>query len=161
MGVYHGVKSSYTLLALLLMEIIEDAGTDKGIEMLQSAIEVQADIVHRELVRQIPEGTTPLKIGDTVYRTFMEGAGAEVSVHEREEDSITYMVERCPFNEAFLDIGIDCGYFLQGLCTQLTLPAVQAILSKFDARLEVEARLVRETAEEFCLERVFFEGAKA
>ncbi len=41
-----------------------------------------------------------------------------------------------------------------GLCGYLTLPAIQAILNRFDGRLRVESRLVRKSAEEFCLERI-------
>ena len=52
-------------------------------------------------------------------------------------------------------MGVDCGYFIGGLCTHLTLPAIQATLKRFDPRLKLEPRLVRETAEEFCLERVY------
>ncbi|MGD2142174.1 MAG: hypothetical protein PVH79_01685 [Candidatus Bathyarchaeota archaeon] len=158
---YEGVKHSYALLVLVLMEIIEELGTDRGIEMLQTAIEKQADIIHDKHIIEIPEGSTPLEIGDAVYRSFMEGVNAEVSVHDRREDSITYLVKRCPFYEAFLNVGIDCGYFLGGLCTHITLPAIKAILSRFDGTLAVETRLVRESAEEFCLEEVFLESPKA
>jgi hypothetical protein len=152
---YNGVRRSYALLILFLNEVIEELGTDRGIEMLQTAVEKQAEVIHGELLRELPEDSSPLEIGDVVYRTFMEEAGAEVVVHTIDDSSITYRVVRCPFYEAFLDVGIDCGYFLGGLCGNLTLPAIQAILSRFDGRLRVESRLVRESAEEFCLERIF------
>jgi hypothetical protein len=151
---FDGVRRSYTLLFLFLNEIIEELGTDRGLEMLTTAIEKQADVIHRELLRKLPENLVPLEVGDAVYKTFMEEAGAEVIIHERDDSSITYRVARCPFYEAFLDVGIDCGYFLGGLCGNLTLPAIQAILNRFDGRLKVESRLVRESAEEFCLERI-------
>jgi hypothetical protein len=145
---------SYSLLILFLNEVIEELGTDRGLEMLQVAVDKQAEVIHGELLREMSEDSPPLEIGTAVYRTFMEEAGAEVVVHERDDSSITYRVARCPFYEAFLDVGIDCGYFLGGLCGELTLPAIQALLNKFDRRLRVESRLVRESAEEFCLERI-------
>jgi len=156
---FEGIRRSYTLLTLLLMEIIEELGTDRALEMLQASVEKQAEIIAGELRRKIPEEITPLEKGMAVYSAFMEDAGAEIIIHERTEDSVTYMVKGCPFYEALLDVGVDCGYFLGGLCTNLTLPAIQSTLERFDPRLRVEPRLVRESAEEFCLERVFLEGA--
>ena len=151
---FNGVRRSYTLLILFLNEVIEELGTDRGLEMLHAAVEKQAEAIHGEFFRELPKDSPPLEIGDIVYRTFMEEAGAEVVVHERDDSAITYRVARCPFYEAFLDVGVDCGYFLGGLCGYLTLPAIQAILNRFDGRLRVESRLVRESAEEFCLERI-------
>ena len=154
---FDGVRRSYTLLILLLNEVIEERGTEKSLEMLQVAVEKQADIIHSEFLRELPDDLPPLEIGDAIYRTFMEEAGADVVVHERDDSSITYRVARCPFYEAFLDVGVDCGYFLGGLCGNLTLPAIQAILNRFDGRLRVVSGLVRESAEEFCLERINLE----
>ncbi|UCD44220.1 MAG: hypothetical protein JSV27_08770 [Candidatus Bathyarchaeota archaeon] len=154
---FEGIRRSYALLVLFLMEVMEELGTDRTIEMLQEAAEGQARIIERELRRSMPEGLDPLEIGVTVYRDFMEGAGAEVAVHERGDDHVTLRVKRCPFYEALLDVGVDCGYFLGGLCTNLTLPSIQATLRRFDPRLRLEPRLVRESAEEFCLERVYIE----
>ncbi len=154
---FEGVRRSYALLALMLMEVIEEQGTDGGLEMLQRAAGKQAKIIARELRPRIPVGLGPLKTGMEVYRCFMEDAGAEVAVHDKKEDSVTFRVGRCPFFEAFLDVGVDCGYFLGGLCTHITLPAVQATLTRFDARLRLETKLVRESAEEFCLERVYMD----
>jgi hypothetical protein len=156
---FEGIRRSYTLLTLLLMEIIEELGTDRALEMLQASVEKQAEIIVGELIRKIPEETTPLEKGMAVYSAFMEDAGAEIIVHERTEDSVTYRVKGCPFYEALLNVGVDCGYFLGGLCTHLTLPAIQSTLESFDPRLRVEPRLMRESVEEFCLERVFLEEA--
>jgi predicted ArsR family transcriptional regulator len=152
---FDGVRRSYALLALMLMEVIEEQGTDRGLEMLQKAVEKQADIIARELRPRIPAGLSPLETGVEVYRRFMEDAGAEVAVHERGEGSVTFRVGHCPFFEAFLDIGVDCGYFLGGLCNHITLPAIQASLARFDPRLKLETKFVRQSAEEFCLERVY------
>ena len=151
---FNGVRRSYTLLILFLNEVIEEMGTDRGLEMLQAAVEKHSEVAHDELLRELPKDFPPLEIGDFVYRTFMEEAGAEVVVYKRDDSSITYRVSRCPFYEAFLDIGIDCCYFVGGLCGNLTLPAIQAILNRFDGHLRVESRLVRESAEEFCLEQI-------
>ncbi|HUS78033.1 MAG TPA: hypothetical protein VM050_05165 [Patescibacteria group bacterium] len=151
---YKGIRRSYTLLVLFFIEVVKELGTDPTIEMLEKAIEGQADVIERELRREIPVGTPPLEAGVRVYRAFMEDAGAEVEVHRRDETSITFRVARCPFYEAFLDVGIDCGYFLGGLCTNLTLPAIRATLARFDPRLKLETVVVRETAEELCLEKI-------
>jgi predicted ArsR family transcriptional regulator len=156
---FEGIRRSYTLLTLLLMEVIEELGTDRALEMLLASVEKQAEIIAGELRRKIPEETTPLEKGMAVYSAFMEDAGAEIIVHERTEDSVTYRVKGCPFYEALLNVGVDCGYFLGGLCTHLTLPAIQSTLESFDPRLRVEPRLMRESVEEFCLERVFLEEA--
>ena len=152
---FEGVRRSYALLALMLMEVIEERGTDGSLEMLQRAVEKQADIIARELRPRIPAGLGPLETGIEVYRRFMEDAVAAVAVHERGEGSATFRVGRCPFFEAFLDVGVDCGYFLGGLCNHITLPAIQATLARFDPRLKLETKLVRQSAEEFCLERVY------
>jgi predicted ArsR family transcriptional regulator len=154
---FEGVRRSYTLLALMLMEVIEGQGTVGGLEMLQRAVEKQAEIIARELRPRIQAGLGPLETGIEVYRRFMEDAGAEVTVHERGESSVTFRVGRCPFFEAFLDVGVDCGYFLGGLCNHITLPAVQATFARFDPRLKLETKLVRQSAEEFCLERVYLD----
>lgn len=156
---FDGVRRSYTLLALILMEIIEELGTDDGLRMLQDAVEKQADIVAQELRRKISGGLSPLETGIEVYSRFMEDAGADVVIHSRNESSATFRVRRCPFYEAFLDVDIDCGYFVGGLCTHITLPAIRAILSRFDTRLKLEPKLVRDSVEGFCLERLYLHPA--
>lgn len=158
---YQGIRRSYTLLTFLLMEVIEELGTDRAIEMLHASVDKQAEVISRELERKIPVEMSPLEKGVAVYKAFMEDAGAEIVVHESTDDSITFRVKSCPFYEAFLDVGVDCGYFLGGLCTHLTLPAIQATLMRFNPRLKLEPRLVRESAEEFCLERVYLEALKS
>lgn len=151
---FDGVRRSYTILALLLMEVIEEVGTDRGLEMLQSSAERQADSIVREMGPMVPEGYSPMEKGVLIYRKFMEDAGAEVKVHEGGEGSVTFRVGRCPFYEALLDVGVSCGQFLGGLCRHLTLPSIRATLARFDQRLMLEPVLVRGSAEEFCLERM-------
>ena len=154
-----GVRRGYALLFLFLMEVVEELGTDHGLEMLHRAIEKQADIVAREFRRSLQVGLAPLDIGLQVYGRFMGEAGAEVEVHCRDEASVTVRVRRCPFYEALLDVGVDCGYFLGGLCNNLILPAIQETIRLFDPRLGVEAKIVRQSAEEFCLERIYLKEA--
>jgi len=154
---YTGVRRSYTLLVQLLMEVIEELGTDRGIEMLQAAVERQAEVIEKELRTKIPPEMPAVKKGIAVYRDFMESAGAEVTLREEDDDQATFWVKRCPFYEALLDVGIDCGYFLGGLCTHLTLPAIQATMRRFDPRLRLETKMVRESAEELCLERIYID----
>lgn len=149
-----GVRRGYTLLVLYVMKTIERLGTEPALGILEEAAEEQGALIADEMRRTLPEGLTPLETGAEVYRRFMADAGAEVSVHKRDNASVTFLIRRCPFYEAFLDVGVDCGYFLNGLCNNLTLPSIQATLRQFDPRLMVESVLTRRAAEEFCLERV-------
>ena len=155
---FEGVKRSYVLLVLLLMEVIQELGTDRGIEMLQSAAEKQAVVIARSLEGKVVDGMSPIQKGVEIYMDFMEKAGAEVTLRDEDEGMATFWVKRCPFHEALLEVGIDCGYFLGGLCTHLTLPAIQATLERFDPRLKLETVIVRESAEELCLEKVYLEN---
>jgi hypothetical protein len=150
-----GARRGYTLLAFYIIEVIKDLGTQPSLDKLMEAADKQGALIANEVKRQIPAGLTPLETGAEVYRRFMKDAGAEVSIHERDEKGITFVVGRCPFHEAFLDIGVDCGIFLRGLCANLTLPAIQACLKQFDPKLNVESVVARQSAEEVCLERVY------
>ena len=102
----------------------------------------------------MPDGLSPLEVGEYIYMDFMEKTGAEVAVHRRDEKSVTFRILRCPFYECFLDAGIDCGQFLNGLCSNMTLPSIQATINRFESGLKLETLVVRESAEEICLERV-------
>lgn len=143
----------------MLMEAIEDHGTDHALDMFQRAVEKQAEIIVRELRSKIPTGLSPLDLGFEVYLTFMTDIGAEVEIHSRNESSITVVVRRCPFFEALLDIEVDCSQFLGGLCKNITLPAVQATLARFDQRLRLEPKMVRQSVEDICLERIYLNEA--
>ena len=150
-----GVRRGYTLLTLYIIEVIKDLGTQPSLDKLMEAAEKQGVLIAKEMRKQIPAGLTPLETGAEVYLRFMKDAGAEVSVHKRDERSVTFVVRRCPFHEAFLEVGVDCGIFLKGLCSNLTLPAIQSTLSQFDQRLRVENVVARQSVEEVCLERVY------
>jgi hypothetical protein len=150
-----GVRRGYMLLALYIIEVIKDLGTKPSLDKLMVATERQGEIIARDMLRKTPEGLAPIEIGEEIYRRFMEDAGAEVSIHKRDEKSVTFIVNQCPFHGAFLDVGIDCGIFLKGLCSSLTLPAIQATLKQFDPRLQVENVVARDSAEDICLERVY------
>ena len=152
---FNGIKRAYTLFVLLLMEVIEELGTDKALVMMQASVEKQADIVANEIRRNIPERLDPIERGIFIYRTLMEEAGAKVQIHEKDEKSVTFAVKHCPFYEAFLDVDINCGYFLGGLCNHLILPAIQETLTRFNPVLKLEPKLVRQAAEELCLERIY------
>jgi len=154
---FDGVRRSYDLLILYVMKVIEQLGTDKALELLEDASKRQGVITAREMKRKLPDGLSTLDTGAEVYRRFMMDAGAEIKIHKRDETSVTFIIERCPFFEAFLDVGVDCGMFLNGLCSNLTLPSIQATLNEFDPDLRVETVLTRESAEEFCLERVYLD----
>ena len=150
-----GVRRGYTLLTLFIIEVIKDLGTQPSLDKLIAAAEKQGKIIAGEMRRHIHSRLSPLETGAEVYRRFMEDAGAEVSVRRSDLVSITFLVHRCPFHEAFLDVGVDCGIFLKGLCSSLTLPAIQATLNEFDSRLRVENVVPRQSAEDFCLEKVY------
>jgi len=154
-----GVRRAYTLIFLMLMEAIEEHGTDRALEMLQRAVEKQADIIARELRPSIPPGLRPLDLGLEVYTRFMRDIGAEIEIHGRDETSVTVVVRRCPFFEALLDIEVDCSQFLGGLCKNMTMPAIQSTLMRFDQRLRLEPKMVRQSAEDICLERIYLEEA--
>jgi hypothetical protein len=150
-----GVRRGYTLLTLYIIEVIKDLGTQPSLDKLMAATDRQGSIIAEELKREMPKGLTVLETGAEVYRRFMTDAGADVTIYKRDEKSVTFVTKRCPFHEAFLDVGVDCGIFLKGLCSNLTLPAIQATLRQFDPRLKVENVLARQSAEEICLERVY------
>ncbi len=150
-----GSRRGYTLLTLYIIEVIKELGTQPSLDKLMEAAEKQGAIIAKEMKRDMPQGLTTLETGAEVYRRFMVDAGAEVAVHKRDERSVTFVARRCPFHEAFLDVGVDCGIFLKGLCSNLTLPAIQATLNEFDRRLRVENVVARQSAEEVCLERVY------
>lgn len=155
---FEGVKRAYMLHVLYIMKVIEILGTDPAIELLTHAAERQGQIIFRELKKKLPKNSLKsLDIGVEVYQTFMKDTGAEINQYKRDEKSVTFLINRCPFFEVFLDIGVDCGAFLNGLCSNFTLPSIQAILKQFDERLKIEPILTRETAEDFCLERIFIQ----
>ena len=152
---FDGARRAYMLQILYVMNAVEELGSDKALEILEKSSERQGVIVARHMNKTLPEGMTSLEIGAEVYRRFMSDAGAEISVHKQDEKSVTFVINRCPFFEAFLNVGVDCGMFLNGLCTHLTLPCIQATLNQFDSKLKVEPVLTREAAEDLCLERVY------
>jgi hypothetical protein len=152
---FEGVKRAYVLQILYVMKVIEHLGTDIALDLLEEACQRQGVIVANELKQELEGESSNLEIGAKVYEHFMKDAGANIKIHNQDERSVTFLIDRCPFFEAFLDVGVDCGIFLNGLCTHLTLPSIQATLTEFNPQLRVEPILTRESAEEFCLERVF------
>jgi len=152
---FDGARRAYMLQILYVMNAIEELGSDKALEILEKSSERQGVIIARNMKKTLPEGMTNLEIGAEVYRRFMSDAGTEIRGHQQDEKSVTFVINRCPFFEAFLDVGVDCGMFLNGLCTHLTLPSIQATLNQFDPRLKVEPVLTRKAAEDLCLERVY------
>ncbi len=153
-----GVRRGYTLLVLYIIEVIKELGTQPSLDKLMEAADKQGVLIAKEMRKGMPAGLSPLDTGADVYMRFMRDAGAEVAIHKRDDNSVTFVVRRCPFHEAFLEVGVDCGIFLKGLCSNLTLPAIQATLREFDPRLTVENVVARQSAEEVCLERVVFSG---
>jgi hypothetical protein len=152
---FEGVKRAYVLQIAYIMKVIERHGSDEALELLEEAAERQGIITAREMRRTLPKDMTTLDLGAEVYRRFMSDAGAEVTEYKRDEKSVTYLIRRCPFYEAFLDVGVDCGMFLNGLCSNLTLPSIQNTLTQFATELRVEPVISRESTEDICLEKVY------
>jgi hypothetical protein len=147
---FDGVRRAYDLVVLFLMEVIGEIGTDPALGLINRAVERQADIIAGELKRVIPKGLKVQDLGLEVYRKFMEDVGSEIKVISKNVDSVNVAVGRCPFFEAFLDVEVECGYFVSGLCTNLVLPSVQAVLKRFNSKFRLEATTIRQTAEERC-----------
>ena len=151
---FDGVRRGYLLLTFYMMEVINELGTEPSLGMLERAADKQAEVIAVEIRKTMPDGLSPLEVGEYIYMDFMAKTGAEVAVHRRDEKSVTFRILRCPFYECFLDAGIDCGQFLNGLCSNMTLPSIQATINRFEPNLKLETVVVRESAEEICLERV-------
>jgi hypothetical protein len=137
------------------MKTIEILGTDPALDLLMKAAESQGAIIAKEIKSNLPNNLDPLEIGAQVYKTFMSDASSEITEYKKDNESVTFLIKRCPFYEAFLEVGVDCGIFLSGICSNLTLPAIQSTLRHFDETLKVEPVITRETAEDYCLERVY------
>jgi hypothetical protein len=136
------------------MELIEELGSDQTLNILQKAADKQAEVFARNLDPVNLQDLDPLASGEKIYRRFMSDTGAEIDFFNRNGDSVTFRVNKCPFYLALLDVGIDCGYFLEGLCRNLTIPLIQKIMNKFDTRLNLEVKVIRQSIEDFCLEKI-------
>jgi len=79
---------------------------------------------------------------------------AELKVQARNMNSVSVRVGRCPIYEAFLSIGLDCGFWMQGLCTNIVLPSIGATLRRFDPKMRLALEKYRESAEDSCLLRI-------
>jgi hypothetical protein len=139
-----------------MMKSIERLGTDTAIAILMEAAELQASVIARELKEKLTDYDS-LELGEEVYRVFMGDAGAEVKIYKRDMESVTFIVNRCPFFEAFLDIGVDCSIFSKSICGNLALPSIQAVLNQFNSNLKIETLINRESIEDYCLERVYID----
>jgi hypothetical protein len=148
-----GVRRVYALTFLFLMEVIEKLGTDRALELLLKAAERQAEIIEKELAGRI-KTAEPLEKGLEVYSRFMEDLGAELKVPARNMNSVSIRVDQCPIYEAFLSIGLDCGFWMQGLCTNIVLPSISATLNRFDPKLRLTLEKYRGSAEDSCLLRI-------
>jgi len=148
-----GVRRVYALTFLFLIEVIEKLGTDGALELLQNAAEHQAEIIEKELAGQL-KTVEPLERGLEVYSRFMKDLGAQLTVQTKSADNVSVKAGRCPIYEAFLSIGLDCGFWMQGLCTNIVLPSISATLRRFDPKLRLMLERYRESAEDSCLLRI-------
>ncbi|MBN1683363.1 L-2-amino-thiazoline-4-carboxylic acid hydrolase [Candidatus Bathyarchaeota archaeon] len=141
----------YTLLSLYLIEVIKKLGTREALQMLESASTEQGVLIAKRYEKNLPKTLHPIEKGAEIFKAFMTETGADIKIHKKTEDSYTFLINKCPFNELYLEIGIDCGYFLNGLCSNLVLPSIRATLMQIDKNLEIEPVITRESAEDFCL----------
>ncbi len=149
-----GVRRSLSLFFLYIMNVIEEVGTDSSIKLLIKAAEEHGKIFAREFRKEYSSDLPPLEVAEKVYSKYMEDVGAEVHSYEKDSDSASFIIYDCPFFDAFLDVGINCGIFLEGLCSNLTLPTVQTALSNYGIDVRVEATRCKDSSEDFCIEKV-------
>ncbi len=149
-----GVRRSLSLLFLYIMNVIEEIGTDSSIKLLIKAAEEHGNIFAGEFKKEYSSDLPSLEIAEKVYCKYMEDVGADVHSYEKNSDSASFIIYDCPFFDAFLDVGIKCGIFLEGLCSNLTLPTVQTSLSNFGINVRVEATRCKNSSEDFCIEKV-------
>ncbi|MBM3291342.1 hypothetical protein FJY84_01550 [Candidatus Bathyarchaeota archaeon] len=153
-------KYGYTLLALYLIENIKKNGSQEALTMLDAASDQQGIILAEEYKKILPKDLSPLELGAEAYKLFMTDTGSEVFLHKKNDDDITFRIQKCPFHEIYLNVGIDCGYFLNGLCSNLILPSIKATLNHLNKNLRIEPMLTRETAEDFCLIKIIYDKPK-
>ena len=148
-----GARRAYTLLFLLISEIVEQLGTDGALEAIERAVEREAELLAGELQGSL-SASNPLERGLEAYGELMGSIGARFEVVEREENRFTIRVDYCPYYEALIDASIDCGYFLGGVCRNIVRPLLEAVLRQLDDRLRLEVEAVREAAEGVCILRM-------
>lgn len=129
--------------------------------MLDSASEQQGIMLAEEYKKILPKTLSTLEVGAETYKLFMTETGAEIVLHEKGDDSFTFRIQKCPFHEVYLNIGIDCGYFLNGLCSNLILPSIRSTLKHLNKNLRIEPVLTRETAEDFCLIKISYNDSNS
>ena len=149
-----GVRRSLSLLILYIMNVIEEIGTDSSIELLIKAAEEQGKIFAIEFRKEYSSDLSPIVIAEKVYCKFMKDFGADVHSYEKSDDSASFIIYDCPFFDAFLDVGINCGIFLEGLCSNLTLPIVQTAISNYGINVKLETTRCKSSSEDFCVEKV-------
>ena len=151
---HRGVRRAYTLLFLLVSEIVQQLGTDGALEAVERAVEREAELLAGELREGLPEGLEPLELGLEAYGELMGSIGAEFEVVERGGSHITLRVDSCPYYEALLEASVDCGYFLGGVCRNVIKPLLEAVLRRLEGGLRLEVEAVREAAEGVCIVRL-------
>lgn len=147
-------RYGYTLLALYLIEAIKKFGSQEALTMLDSASEQQGVMLAEEYKKILPKTLSTLEMGAEAYKLFMMETGADIVLQKKSDDSFTFRIQKCPFHEVYLEVGIDCGYFLNGLCSNLILPSIRSTLKHLNTNLRIEPVLTRETAEDFCLIKI-------
>lgn len=136
------------------MKIIEEIGSEKGLQLFHEAVERQAETIEKEIKKRIPKNLSTLDAGVEAYIVFMRDTGAEVQISEKGEDHAEFAVRRCPFYEALLDVDVRCNQLQGGVCMNLAIPAIESILKRVDSRFKVEPKLIRKSSEDICLEEI-------
>jgi len=151
---FSGVIRSYILTFLLVMKITEELGSAKALQILQEAVEKQAEIVSEQIKKRVQKNLNLLDSGIESYKVFMSDAGARIQVVEKKDDYAIFAVSRCPFYEALLSVNVDCGHLQGEVCSNLAVPSIEAILKRIDPRFKIEFKSVRRSSEDICLEKI-------
>jgi len=154
-----GPRRIYTLSFLFLMEVIQRLGTDKALGLLTEAAKKHAEILEKEFGAAHGLGT-PLEKGAYVYRAFMKDLGTETQVVRESIDGVDVRSRSCPIYGAFLDIGVECDFWMKGLCTNIVLPSIEAALKRFDERLTLTLLKHRSSAEDECVVTIRAHGTR-
>ncbi len=140
------------------MKIIDEFGSDIGLRIFNEVIQKQAKIVGDEIKKSMPKNLSLLDSGVKAYFDFMENAGADVQIYDKKDESATFIIKKCPFYDALLNIDVNCGYLQSEICSNLTIPAIESILKTIDRRFKVETKLIRKSFEDICLEKIYLEN---
>ena len=68
---FDGVRRGYLLLTFYMMEVINELGTEPSLGMLERAADNQAEVIAGEIRKTMPDGLSPLEVGEYIYLDFI------------------------------------------------------------------------------------------